>query len=164
METILNQKGSFPMRGLRTSILLALLTLGAHAIPLTVQPEAKARSFVIETDDGWISAESPNTLKKRTEDDPKTSYPQSLGAFATYEPDAGIMVANMKRLLPGKFEAIKLGDLDAMMERDTTGFIIHAGQGATKITISYKDGRSSLDKASQDALLQKITSSFRWTR
>lgn len=151
------------MRGLLT-IFALMMTVGAYAIPLTVKPEAKARSFTIETDDGWVPAESVNTLKKREKDDPEIFYPQTLGAFATYDRDAGVMVATMKQLLPGKFEAVKLGDLDAMVERDTNGFIIHAGQGTTKITISYRDGRSSLDKASQDALLQKITSSFRWAK
>ena len=144
--------------------LIALFSVAAQAVPLTVKPEAKARSYVIETDDGWIPSETPNMLMKREKDDPEDFYPQTLAAFATYEAEAGTMVANMKRLLPGKFEAIKLGDLDAMLTRDTTGFTIHAGQGTTKITITYNDGRSSLDQASQDALLQKVKSSFRWTR
>ncbi len=145
-------------------LLLALLTMAAQAVPLTVTPEAKARSFVIETGEGWVPSATPNTLQKREKDDPETSFPQTIAAFATYDRDAGTMVETMKRLFPGKLQPIKLGDLDALMERDTTGFQIHAGQGSTKITISYHDGRSSLNQASQDALLKLVTSSFRWAR
>jgi hypothetical protein len=145
-------------------ILLTLLSVAVQATPLTVTPDAKARSYVIETDSGWVPGTSPNTLMKHEEGDPEDFYPQTLSAFAVYEPDAGVMVANMKRFMPGKFQPIQLGELDALLERNTRGFTIHAGQDKTKITISYQDGRSSLDQASQDALLQAIASSFRWTR
>ncbi len=149
---------------MRTLLLVALLSVGAYAVPLTVQPEAKARGFVIETGDGWVPTGTPNTLQRREEDHPENVYPESIGAFATYEADAGTMVATMQRLFPGRLTPIKLGDLDAMMERDTTGFTIHAGQGATKITIAYKDGRGTLNQASQDAVLQSVKSSFRWSK
>ena len=149
---------------MRNLICIALLSLGAYATPLTVKPEAKARSFTIDVGDGWLPGDSPNTLKKREEKDPENVFPESVGASSTYERDAGQLVAMTQKLFPGKFQVIKLGGLDALLKRDTRGFAIHAGAGSTKIDITYYDGRSGLDLARMDAVLNQIKASFRWTK
>lgn len=149
---------------MRSLILIGLLSMGAWAVPLTVKPEAKARSFTIEAEDGWVPAEAPNTLHKHEEKDPEGSFPQSLSASAVYDRDAGSLVANMKRFAPGKFEIVKLGDIEALLSRDKTSFDIYAGLGTTKVVIHYTDGRDSLDRTPYDSLLQRVKSSFRWNK
>ena len=80
---------------------LTLFAVAASAVPLTVRPEAKARSFTIELGGGWVPTATRNVLEKPEKDNADKAF-QSVGAFSTYEPDAGVMVTHMQRLFPGK--------------------------------------------------------------
>ncbi len=153
---------------MRSLLLCLLLAVGVSASPLTFPPmDSKAHGFTISVGGDWGPGPVPSMAHK-LEEKYAPNYPESISGFAQHERDAGTLVERMLMVqkMQGKkeFEEVKLGKLRALLKREKTGFTIHSGEGSTQITITYTDGRDSLDRTPYDAILSEILNSFELTR
>lgn len=153
---------------MRSLLLCLLLAVGAGASPLTFAPvDSKAHGFTVNVGGDWGPGPTPIMVQKK-EEKYAPNYPESITGIAQYESSAGTIVERMLivQKMQGKkeYEEVKLGKLRALLKRDKAGFNIYSGEGTTQITITYTDGRDSLERTSYDTILSEILNSFELTR
>ena len=153
---------------MRSLLLCLLLAVGVSANPLTFKSlDSKAHGFTVTVGGDWGSGPTP-IMAHKIEEKYAPSYPESITGMAQYESSAGTIVNRMlmAQKMQGKkdYEEVKLGKLRALLKREKTGFSIYSGEGTTQITITYTDGRDSLERTPYDGVLGEILNTFELTR